>query len=199
MRFTKAIADGFEGTQCKLEGVKTQMTNKEDQERAKEILESLYFPNVRLRHNTITEAHSDTFEWILSGKTSIFKEWLQSSGGIFWVNGKAGSGKSTLMKFLVGHSKTKKYLDAWAIGSRLFVLDVYFWYLGTPLQRSEEGLLRSILLDILQAYPELMASVIPNKWKSKATLQDSWSLSELRRALENISQWGTANSSHCLP
>lgn len=43
-----------------------------------------------------------------------FGEWLQYHNGIFWVEGKAGSGKSTLMKFISGHDMTSKLLLSWA-------------------------------------------------------------------------------------
>jgi putative ribosome biogenesis GTPase RsgA len=29
-----------------------------------------------------------------------FADWLENDGGIYWIAGKAGSGKSTLMKYL---------------------------------------------------------------------------------------------------
>lgn len=44
-----------------------------------------------------------------------FLGWLSSpEGGIFHIAGKPGSGKSTLMKFLFDHERTRKELTRWA-------------------------------------------------------------------------------------
>jgi ABC-type molybdenum transport system ATPase subunit/photorepair protein PhrA len=43
-----------------------------------------------------------------------FGNWLSSGNGIFHIAGKLGSGKSTLMKFLCDHQKTKTELQKWA-------------------------------------------------------------------------------------
>lgn len=40
--------------------------------------------------------------------------WLSKSSGIFHIAGKIGSGKSTLMKFLVDHDEVNKKLQEWA-------------------------------------------------------------------------------------
>ncbi|KAK7993321.1 CRAL-TRIO domain-containing protein [Apiospora arundinis] len=37
--------------------------------------------------------------------------WLRNDTGVYWVNGKAGSGKSTLMAHIVGDPRTKEALD----------------------------------------------------------------------------------------
>jgi ABC-type thiamine transport system ATPase subunit len=54
------------------------------------------------REERILEAHEKTFRWIF--KDSPFKHWLESKTGsnLFWISGKAGSGKSTLMKLQAG-------------------------------------------------------------------------------------------------
>jgi hypothetical protein len=43
-----------------------------------------------------------------------FIEWLSSGDGIFHISGKLGSGKSTLMKYLFNHPRTKIELSRWA-------------------------------------------------------------------------------------
>lgn len=57
------------------------------------------------------------FEWIFEAdsadndvkKNSVnFIEWLKHGDGVFRVTGKAGSGKSTLMKYLTHHRETKR-------------------------------------------------------------------------------------------
>lgn len=44
----------------------------------------------------------------------LFMNWLSGGKGIFHVAGKLGSGKSTLMKFLCDHPRTKAKLEQWA-------------------------------------------------------------------------------------
>ena len=155
--------------------------------KASKILKSLRFPDMRLRHDTIEEAHHKTFEWIFSKNSSPFREWLSNDGGIFWVNGKAGSGKSTLMKYLADHQQTRNLLEGWAgKSSPLIFADFFFWYLGTGLQKSEEGLLRSLLFQILLAVPELIPKASTTRWKDSIEIESSWSLQELRQAFEHI-------------
>jgi hypothetical protein len=86
-------------------------------------LNTLYFPSLRQRRSHIEAAHERTFEWLLqdsqkrkslSDPKLRFQNWLQSGSGIFWVSGKPGSGKSTLMKYVAGHSRTVRELHKWA-------------------------------------------------------------------------------------
>jgi hypothetical protein len=64
-------------------------------------LQALRFKSMTYRHETIAEAHCRTFEWIFQDRDiegnswSKFSEWLESGSGIYWIKGKAGSGKST--------------------------------------------------------------------------------------------------------
>ena len=89
------------------------------------ILNSLAFDGMRGRFEAVHDAHYKTFEWIFeshvdkndhpgrSGSES-FKDWLAFGHDIFHISGKLGSGKSTLMKFLYEHGKTKEQLETWA-------------------------------------------------------------------------------------
>lgn len=43
-----------------------------------------------------------------------FITWLRAGGGVFHISGKAGSGKSTLMKFICGHERAEEELKVWA-------------------------------------------------------------------------------------
>ena len=81
-----------------------------------DIMQSLRFVEMLDRHENISDAYSETFEMIYGDISpwSNFREWLQSGSGCYWINGKAGSGKSTLMKFIFGHSKTREALEIWA-------------------------------------------------------------------------------------
>lgn len=72
--------------------------NFEVRKRQNLILSGLSFPSRATRHEAIAEASATTFQWILNSNLS---QWLQEDGnGVFWVSGIAGSGKSTLFRFL---------------------------------------------------------------------------------------------------
>ncbi|EAQ84122.1 hypothetical protein CHGG_10526 [Chaetomium globosum CBS 148.51] len=52
----------------------------------------------------VAEAHQATLHWVFDKQENQpwvdFPSWLRSSEQLYWITGKAGSGKSTLMKFL---------------------------------------------------------------------------------------------------
>ncbi|KAI0382484.1 hypothetical protein F5Y04DRAFT_252747 [Hypomontagnella monticulosa] len=153
-------------------------------------LRSLYFERFVLRHDNIKESYSSTFEWMLSdsheeaGISGGFVEWLRSGHGTFWIQGKAGSGKSTLMKFLWHHALTADYLQYWA-GSdhKLITASYFFWAAGDTLQKSQEGLLRTLLFEILRNCPEVIEQVRRSSAESieleMLGAKDSWSLKSL--------------------
>jgi len=70
------------------------------------IAESLWYPSMQIRYEDVVEAYPNTFNWIFTDPTveqlpwSNFSSWLETGKGIYWVNGKAGFGKSTLMKHI---------------------------------------------------------------------------------------------------
>lgn len=91
-----------------------------DAEAALTILNSLAFDRMRYRHATILEAHPKTFEWAFQNQ---LQSWLRSSHPVFWITGKPGSGKSTLMKYLVNNPRTPLALETWSHSRRLIVAD----------------------------------------------------------------------------
>lgn len=97
-----------------------------------------------------------------------FLDWLSIGSGVFYISGKAGAGKSTLMKFLSQEEKTRQELQAWAEGDgkRLILARFFFWNSGDQLQKSLEGLYRAILWDILRQCPDLIPSAFPDTWSA---------------------------------
>ncbi|KAI7365988.1 hypothetical protein KC354_g4486 [Hortaea werneckii] len=146
------------------------------------ILQSLLFPQFCDRKKAITEAHAHTFEWIFGEGSTGFKNWLCEEDGIFWISGKAGSGKSTLMKFLARHPMTETLLKQWTGDNRLVIASFYFWSTGHPLEKAQEGLLRSLLFQLLQECHDLIPSVCATRWKQRldpSGFQHPWECSEL--------------------
>jgi hypothetical protein len=96
----------------------------------------------------------------------LYVDWLREGHGIFHVSGKPGSGKSTLMRFLASHPKIRHQLDVWAGNKTLSVASFFFWESsGDPLQKSLQGLYRSILFETLSQCPDLIRDVFPTQWR----------------------------------
>jgi hypothetical protein len=75
---------------------------------------------MRDRYEGIESAHKNTFKWIFNQSSDWnkpwddFARWLKAGDGIYWVSGKAGSGKSTLMRYIIDDPLTKMFLQNWA-------------------------------------------------------------------------------------
>lgn len=106
------------------------------------------------RRVEIHEAKDATCEWIWSTK---FGQWLEApEENLFWISGKPGSGKSTLMKYLAKpgrlEEKLPKGVKPWRVLS--FFFDFQF---GDKVANSVEGLLRSFLVEILKDRRDIAA------------------------------------------
>ncbi|KAI1092109.1 hypothetical protein F5B19DRAFT_455539 [Rostrohypoxylon terebratum] len=95
-----------------------------------------------------------------------FLKWLSSgSRSIFHISGKAGSGKSTLMKFLSYHKRTREELAIWSGDKPLIFAQFFAWNIGTDgLNNSIYGLCRSILFAVLRKCPDLIPEVFPDAY-----------------------------------
>lgn len=137
-----------------------------EQRCTKRVLDCLWFRRIDERQRSISTAHVKTLSWALHPPNSDVAwddlvGWLQSGSGLYWVNGKAGSGKSTLMKYLHNHPGTLAALEAWAGQQRLILASFFFWNLGTDEQKSQHGLYRALLYQILDAEPRLIPHLLP--------------------------------------
>ena len=127
-----------------------------------DVCDDLVFPEMDSRCGEVTKAHKDTFEWIFTSKHTDhkwenFHSWLQSGDGIYWISGKPGAGKSTLMRFLLEDPRTKTGLQTWAQGS-LTILSFFFWKPSpAPLQRTVQGLCRALIYQLLQRHQSYKA------------------------------------------
>lgn len=148
----------------------------------------LRYERMLYRKEDIEEAHQDTYRWVLSNNWQVgrewsnFLKWLEEGEGCYWFNGKAGSGKSTLMKYIIESVGTERALHKWAGGHRrLIVASSYLWRAGTShMQKNLTGLFRKLLLDVLNQCPELTETLFP-EWTSAA-------LKKVQAALRTIQQ-----------
>lgn len=129
------------------------------------ILDELHFHGIGQREASVYTAHRQTLAWVFGkpeqSSPASFEEWLSSDDDdLYWISGKPGSGKSTLMKFLTHHPQTEVALNSWARGHALIRAEYFFWATsGAGLHKSQQGLLQSIVYRILRDRPELIAKV----------------------------------------
>lgn len=99
----------------------------------RKILNALWFSRMSDRFDDIKPAYQKTFEWIFTGlrdkesTTCTFMNWMEGDNGVYWVSGRAGSGKSTLMKFLAGDARANTAFEAWAGDRTLITARHWFW------------------------------------------------------------------------
>ena len=174
----------------------TEAANANIPEQRQELLEKRFLAKISYdgmyeRELTVHEAHEATFRWIFEdpeGRPCVwdnFCEWLQSDQRLYWITGKAGSGKSTLMRFISStvpapsedltvsprevQCRCTPYLLQWSKDLPLAIATFYFWAGSVgqgKLQTSREGLYRSLLCQILEACPEAIPFSAGSRWQS---------------------------------
>ncbi|KAL8918399.1 MAG: hypothetical protein Q9208_007369 [Pyrenodesmia sp. 3 TL-2023] len=149
--------------------------------------DSLFYPEITARQDDIARSHEGTCRWIfgqtqagnetqtMGGNLnacaqhrnveetrpqpwSNFKDWLEGdSKDPYWLSGKPGSGKSTLMKYIStefsSYCQSHDTLSAWGDA---VTCSFFFWNLGSPLQKNYGGFLRSFLHQIAEQKPEMI-------------------------------------------
>ncbi|KAI0380702.1 hypothetical protein F5Y04DRAFT_257206 [Hypomontagnella monticulosa] len=164
------------------------------------ILRSLKFEEMPFRQDHIHETYANTYSWIFNENESELAVWLTQSNSLFWVNGKAGSGKSTLFKYITNSTRTKSMLTKWARGKDLHIASFFFWNYGNMMQKSETGLLQSLLFQVLCACPDVVEYACPQKWGDESMLglaPPSWKFSELIASLKRAFAHITDSSRLC--
>jgi NACHT domain len=148
-------------------------------------LSSLVYNDMTTRKSQVTKSHEETCHWIfdnIARPWGGFLEWLKSGDQIYWVSGKPGSGKSTLMKFLVDDDRTKDALRERGPGAT--IVSFFLWNSGTPVQRSLKGLLSAILYQILSMNGEPIPNLLMEQPElSRKVNHSHWSEEELESAL----------------
>lgn len=145
--------------------------------RYKEIVDSLSYPDIFSRQEQVDDQFDgikSSYDWIFEtpktrrvfgpDKTpqagaplwDDFGRWLRSGHGVYWINGKAGSGKSTLMNRICAHKRRLELLGEWCPTRRLSTPKFFFWNSGSRLQKSIDGLLRSLVYQLLIEYRDLI-------------------------------------------
>ncbi|CAM1508970.1 Fc.00g027090.m01.CDS01 [Cosmosporella sp. VM-42] len=167
-------------------------------QRTESVLRSLHFKQISERLSDVKDAHRDTFQWSLNSDRTSLPTWLSSGQGIYWIEGKAGSGKSTLMKFLTNESKTRELLAEWAGDSPLVIAKHFFWNIGTELQRGLNGLYRTLLFQILRGIPGLIKHICPQRMdENEYKHLESWTADELSSCFQRLSAIEALPTKYC--
>ena len=199
-----------------------------DDRRYEEIVDSLFYPDISSRQEQVDnlfDGIKNSYDWIFNEpqthrlesydkgyphrqerRWDDFARWLKSGHGVYWINGKAGSGKSTLMNHICHHSRRLELLGEWCSDRRLLTPTFFFWNAGTRLQKSIDGLLRSLVYQMLKECRELVGCFSVSHYERSsiiylialterafAYLDSESSLSNLAQSLEAV-----ANPSCCL-
>jgi hypothetical protein len=136
------------------------------------ILDFLHFDGMEDGYASIRPAHHETFSWIFQSSALVgksrpapeFVEWMVSEDHLYWISGKAGSGKSTLMKYIYNHDLTRTNLRKWSEGSQLIIANFFCAATKAELPKPQEGLLRSLLYQILGQCPDLIPRAFRSQW-----------------------------------
>ncbi|KAM7212513.1 hypothetical protein V8F06_012094 [Rhypophila decipiens] len=146
------------------------------------ILSSLKFLGNDMRMEEVHEAADETFGWILevAADTSLgdpdeikFAKWLKNGLGVFHVTGKPGSGKSTLMKYIVDDPRTSGLLAHWAGVKKLVISKFFLWRLGSREQKNFRGLTKGLLYSAVHSAPELIEFLFPQYWDPPGVISKS--------------------------
>jgi hypothetical protein len=160
-------------------GMETNL-DAEDTRRFNEgLLDWIRFAELDIRHDKISTAYEETFEWIFRDSSnstwSSFTNWLTDDDEqLYWITGKPAAGKSTLMKFIYSDPRTKRFLRDWAKEKQLIFCAFYFWNAGTGMQLSQEGLARTLLHSALRQAPELWSLLFPYQMEEYVAYRNPW-------------------------
>ncbi|ORY68368.1 uncharacterized protein BCR38DRAFT_362736, partial [Pseudomassariella vexata] len=187
-----------------------------------QILNSLAFESHSQRYDDVVDTHRKTFDWVfrspeygphaaMGKQWSDFCSWLQHQDGVYWINGHEATGKSSLMKSIVTHPKADKLLKKWATSggndTTLFTAKFFFRANGTEKQRSQSGLYRSILHELLKRRPGSCPSSSRRngKWHARARLwttnkkqKFSWAAPSLQFAVKSLFSQNQVRLRACL-
>ncbi|EAQ88998.1 hypothetical protein CHGG_05617 [Chaetomium globosum CBS 148.51] len=156
----------------------------------------LHTPELDFRIDQIDDPFENTFKWVFD--VPSFSGWLQEGSELFWINGKPGSGKSTIMKLIYKSKETWELLHNWNTGSLEVKAGFFFHYRGSAIQKSFEGVLRSLILQLLAPYRNMYRKNHEQTWEEYQALKSAQrkidqqmygiraSLESTRREIENI-------------
>jgi hypothetical protein len=125
----------------------------------RKITDALEFEGMDMRRATVKLPPGNTCQWFF--ESPEYKEWRNVSmfaehHGFLWIRGKPGAGKSTLMRLAVKHADQDFPND--------LRTSFFFNAKGTLLEKSVEGMYRTLLYQLLIQCPELEKLFHKRSW-----------------------------------
>ncbi|KAK5467687.1 hypothetical protein LTS15_000660 [Exophiala xenobiotica] len=176
-----------------------QLEAKRREETRRQQLLSLRFDQIDARHQTIKAAYADTCKWLLlrpdyQGWLMPEKQACTRSDNFFWIKGKPGAGKSTMMKFILAN------IEEQVNTTNTIILSFFFNARGVNLEKSMMGLYRSLLFQLLSEVPSLQ-DVLDSFPSSAPTSREwypcDWNLETVQRLFEQAVQKSRQHSLIC--
>lgn len=123
-------------------------------------MDSLGYEKMDTRHDAIKPAHTKTCEWLLHHQ--YYEDWIHPNQyddhrGFFWITGKPGAGKSTLVKYALSQTRDRLRSQSEV---EYAIISYFFHARGGRLERSVEGMYRSLLGQLLRAFPVLLTNTL---------------------------------------
>jgi ankyrin repeat protein len=115
-------------------------------------IQALKFGHMDSRCDSIDPAHVNTCRWLFQKEQYLIwsdPQYHYQHRGFLWIKGKAGTGKSTLMKCAFEHAKSTPNADS--------VIAFFFNARGHDLEKSVEGMYRALLCQALVQFPNIRA------------------------------------------
>ncbi|KAF2716042.1 ankyrin [Polychaeton citri CBS 116435] len=124
-------------------------------------MKMLKFDQMDTRHDTIKANHRKTCRWLL--QRSEYLDWrdagkISEHHGFLWIKGKPGTGKSTIMKYAFTAARKGQRNST--------VISYFFNARGEDLEKTVEGMYRSLLLQLLEKIPALQSIFDATIWGS---------------------------------
>ena len=145
-----------------------------------EVQSSLDFQERQDRLDQIEPAHQGTLDWLYERQTDL-STWLDNGAGIYWIRGKAGSGKSVLMKSL--HQSMSEKLAQAEYRSSSSKANIWFFFheRGSYLQNAFEGLLRATIVQMMRKEVRLAEMAAKFYITKDRKIRDIWTMEDLKQ------------------
>jgi hypothetical protein len=176
-------------------------------------LSSFENAQTRTRYINVAASYDGTLQWLFDRESVTFVDWLEEADTkirpVFWINGKPGSGKSTLMKFAMRDERTRYHLNRLApqvtdsphSNTKWIILGFFFHDRGTHIQKSIEGMLQGVLHQLLSQLPDLLPfvyNIYDELVKAERNSKPGWTFDSLSAAWVAVTKQRKVRLNACL-
>ena len=136
----------------------------------------------------------NTYSWLFQN-TVRFEDWLSGTlkSPIYWIQGKPGSGKSTVMKYAMQNNKTPNFLARYH-RSDWIIAGFFFHDRGSMAQKSLSSMLREVLFEIMQKRRHLIRPLLklhPSGVRilgsgDETSITITWKQEDIEKALSSV-------------